>query len=516
MKIARSNRRTTKWNLFFHYASIALALVSGVVLVPLYLRFIPLNLYGAWLATGNILAWLTVIDPGLSTVLQQRASVAYGKGDLVELSGLLTGGIMLSGAISLLVVIAGLTTSGFLIGWLNLSTTPDLRMLEQSFKLAVVGSALMIFSYGLTAFNQGLQSSLGIGLVFVTTMTASLALTVVLLYQGTGLLALPIGLIVRGAGLIVGNAGYLLWRSVRERMRYRFSVQGAGTLVRLLSCTFLGRGAGVIATNLDAFALTRYLGPEIAPVFVLTRKAPDMSRMFLDRPAVAFMPAISHLVGAGEIERARGILLRLMRMVLWLMGLIAAGFLVFNGTFVALWVGRDMFAGGTVNLLIVLSLVVGVVVSTLSHLCFSLGNIKGNSLVSLAQGLLSVPLMFLLGKHWGMLGVALAPLVAMLATSAWYYPYAFSRLLKLERLDVLALVREAAAAIAAAAVATGALFWVTATTWSIFILAVAGFGAVYLTVLGCLSRALREEAAAVLRSSRFRRILCKPKQIRVG
>jgi O-antigen/teichoic acid export membrane protein len=488
-------------------------MVSGIVLVPLYLRYIPLDIYGAWLATGNILAWLMVIDPGLSSVLMQRAGVAYGKGDKAELNSLLTGGVLLSGAISLLLLVAGFISSSFLIGWLNLGTTIDGDLVEQAFMIAVVGSALMIFSYGLTAFNQGMQSSLGIGLVFVITMVASLALTVVLLYKGVGLLALPIGLVVRGVGLTVGNAGYLLWRYIGERTRYHFSTQGVATLAKLLSYVFLGRGAGVIATNMDAFVLTRYLGPEIAPVFVLTRKAPDMSRMFLERPATAFMPAVSHLVGAGELGRARAVLLRLMRMILWLMGLIAAGFIVFNRDFVSLWVGPKLFAGGTINLFSVLTLVIMVLVNALSNLCFSLGNIKGNSIASLAQGLLSVPLMVLGARYWGMLGVAVAPLLAMLGVSAWYYPHAFSRLLKLEWPDVLALVREAAAVVVAATVATGTLFWITATTWPIFVLAVGAFGAVYLTVLGGISKAFRAEVAGVLKRNRLPRIFGKSKGI---
>ncbi len=513
MKIARTRRRTTQWMLVFHYVSIALALVSGVVLIPLYLRFIPLDLYGAWLATGNILAWLTVIDPGLSTVLVQRTGVAYGKGDVAELSALLTGGVLLSGVISLLVLVAGLASSRFLIGWLNLSTTPGIGVVEQAFILATVGSALMIFSFGLTTFNQGLQGSLGIGLVFVTTMIVSLALTVVLLYRGVGLLALPIGLIVRGVGLTIGNAGYLLWRSGGEKLRYRFSVQGIRTLAKLSSYTFLGNGARVIATNLDAFVLTRYLGPEVTPVFMLTRKAPDTSRMFLERPAIAFMPAVSSLVGAGETERARAVLLRLLRMILWLMGLIAGGLWVFNSDFVGLWVGSELFAGGVVNLAIVLSLVITVIINTLSSLCFSLGNIRGNSIASLAQGLLAVPLMILGAQYWGMLGVAVAPLLAMLAVSAWYYPYTFSRLLKLERVDLLAMVREVAAVMVATMVAMGALFWVTATTWPVFALEVAAFGAVYLVVLGSLSPVFRTEMIGLLRSSRLTRILGKPKEI---
>jgi O-antigen/teichoic acid export membrane protein len=503
----RSRRRTTKWNLVFQCTAIALVLVSGVVLVPLYLRFIPLDLYGAWLATGNVLAWLTMVDPGLSAVLQQRAGMAYGKGDVGELNGLLTGGVLLSGAISLVVLVAGFASSRFVIGWLNLTATPENTVVERAFALAVVGTAMMIFSYGITAFNIGLQSSLGIGLVFVATMVTSLVLTIVLLYRGVGLLALPIGLIVRGAGLTLGNAGYLLWRYADEEMRFRISLRGVGALARLSSYTFLGRGMGVIVANLDVFVLTRYLGAELAPVYALTCKAPGMSRMVLERPSVAFMPAISNLIGAGEIEKARTVLLRLMRIYIWLLGLIAGGFLLLNDDFVALWVGPALFAGHTINVAIVLSLVVAATNTSLGNLCFSMGNVKGNSMATLAQGVIAVPLMLLGVWYWGMLGVAFAPLVAMLAVSAWYYPFAFSRLLKLEKVDLLAMAREVAAVTIAVVISMRAIFWVPATTWPIFALAIIAFSIIYLAVLVSLSRVFRAEASGVVRGNRISRIL---------
>lgn len=501
MSFIRSRKRTTKWNLFFHYCSIALAVVSGIVLVPLYLRFIPLDLYGAWLATGNILAWITIVDPGLSTVLQQRASVAYGKGDTDELNALLISGLLLSGVVSLLVLITGYVSSTFLASWLNLGSYANTFLIEQAFLLATVGSALMFFSFGLTSFNQGLQSSVGIGLVFVVTMIVSLLLTVVLLLKGFGLLAIPIGSIARGVGLILGNTAYLIWRHIDEKMlSYRFSLKGIVTLVKLISFTFFGKMAGVLASNMDAFVLTRYLGPEIAPVFVLTRKAPDLSRMFMERPAVAFMPAISHLIGSGEMKRAKKILLRLMRIIVWLLGVTTAGFLVFNKTFVSLWVGSDLFAGNTVNLLIALALLFTVITNALSSLCFSLGNIKGNSIATLVQGLVSVPLMIIGAKYWGMLGVAIAPLLAMLTVSAWYYPLTFTRQLKLGRMDVLAFTREFGNAFLAATITVGILFWITPKTWLVFVSSVVLFCLLYLLVLSLLSRTFRDEIIRLLKS----------------
>ena len=53
-------------------------------MVPLYLKYIPVELYGAWLATGNIVNWLLVVDPGISTVVMQRVGKSYGADDRSE------------------------------------------------------------------------------------------------------------------------------------------------------------------------------------------------------------------------------------------------------------------------------------------------------------------------------------------------------------------------------------------------------------------------------------------------
>ena len=78
---AVSRRRTTLLNLFFSYASMGLVLVQGIVLVPLYVAKVPLALYGAWLATGNVLTWLEMVDPGTGDVIRQRVARLYGAND---------------------------------------------------------------------------------------------------------------------------------------------------------------------------------------------------------------------------------------------------------------------------------------------------------------------------------------------------------------------------------------------------------------------------------------------------
>src|SRR5690349_7889383 len=76
-----SRRRTAAWNVVFGYAQLGVMIARNVLLVPLYLRFVAVAEYGAWLATAGVLAQLFVSDFGLTATVIQRAATAFGAGD---------------------------------------------------------------------------------------------------------------------------------------------------------------------------------------------------------------------------------------------------------------------------------------------------------------------------------------------------------------------------------------------------------------------------------------------------
>ena len=49
-------------------------MMGGIILVPIYLVYIPKDLYGYWLATGNILTIISLLDPGIGGVVTQKVS----------------------------------------------------------------------------------------------------------------------------------------------------------------------------------------------------------------------------------------------------------------------------------------------------------------------------------------------------------------------------------------------------------------------------------------------------------
>jgi O-antigen/teichoic acid export membrane protein len=493
----RNRRKTTQWNLFSRFSGMALMMVVGVISAPLYLKFIPLNLYGAWLASGNMLAWLSTIDPGLTSVLQQQVAIAYGKQDFQAIRSLLGGGLLIGVIVLILAIVFGLVCAHYLPTWLNLSSTIDVSLIVRAFSLAVIGTSLMLFSFAIVSISQGLQGSLGVGLINNGTIIISFILTIILLNKGFGLFAIAIGLVFSGVCHTLGQGIYLIWRLISEKIGFSFSFTSVISLMKLLSYTLLGRASGIVANNVDLIIVSRFLGPEVVAILSLTRKPIDLSKGFVDQPVVAFMPAVSHLAGSGEIDKARNILMRLVKILLWVLCLVIGGFIALNDDFIRLWVGQHLFAGATINLILCLSLFFTVTTISISYICFALGNIKGNSLAALVQSILFIPLVIFGTKYFGLLGAVLAPLIAAWAVSVWYYPWVFSRLLKLSSQDRQNIISEVFSTLAVMIPVTLGFSWFHPGNWFQFIALVALFLSLYGGLIYLVSKDLRGEIKRV-------------------
>lgn len=496
----RSRIKTTKWNLFFHYYSITFSIVWGILLVPLYLKYISLEIYGGWLATGNIVAWITIVDPGLSDVLRQQVGKAYGAGLTHKINNLLGSGTLLSLIVSLLILVVGLVLSNFIVNLVVMSDPNSIIILKNAFCLAITASSLLIFSYGLTSFNQGLLSSVGIGLVYVGATSSSLILNVYLLMKGYGLYSIPISQILNALLLIVGNVVYIFWRYMQESLKFRFSLSGIFALAKLSGYNILGRLGNVMSTQIDAFLVARYIGAEIAPILNLTKKGPELSRMFVERPPIAMQPAITNAWGSGEYEKVRANTSRLFIIMLWILGLIFSGFIIFNKSFVTLWVGPNLFAGNSINAVICFGIILSVIVSITSNIFFALGNIKESSKINFIQSIFTVIALYLGVKHFGLFGLVIAQVISLLAFSAWYFPYKTFRFIQYDSSFVKQIRKE----IVIIVIINIAIIFFSAnlilvTNWISFFINTIIFAITYVVFLFIMSKSFKKETFIILK-----------------
>jgi O-antigen/teichoic acid export membrane protein len=489
----RGRRLTAFSNLIFQYLSIIVAFGSGILLVPLYLKYIPIDLYGAWIASGNILAWLSTIDTGISQALQQKIGVAYAQGDYKSIHGVILGGILISGASAVIVLIVGFMVQDFLPVWLNLSSTLDSQLIIRSFYWMVAATALTIFGYSVTAIALGLQSRIGVNLVWQIVTILSIGLTVWLLFSGYGLLAIPISALFRSLGYLFGNTCYLLWRLKHDRIGFSFNLDETPVLLKLGVVTFFAQTGDVLISNVDSFITARFLGVGLVPLLSLTKRMPEQSRMFVDRVPAAFAPSIAHVIGTGEMDKARVVLLRLSRILLWIMMLMMGGLIAFNGNFLGLWVGAEFYAGHFINLVICIAVALGISVNSLSTFCTALGDIKTNNLIKILQSIIFIPFILLGAANFGMLGIVFAPIGAILCTSLWYFPYSFARLLKFSGVEKKNLVGEILKLLIVIIILSFVFVGWQIESWGIFFVVVLGYIFCYILALSLISPDFRVE-----------------------
>src|SRR6195952_4612608 len=109
------NKKILRWNFVFQYGYVLTNIVNSIILLPLYLKNIDPSTLGIWLATGNILAWMTLADPGVGGVLQQKIAELRGKKMYSEIGQTIGSGFIASGLILIISILAGFIFF-FLIG----------------------------------------------------------------------------------------------------------------------------------------------------------------------------------------------------------------------------------------------------------------------------------------------------------------------------------------------------------------------------------------------------------------
>jgi O-antigen/teichoic acid export membrane protein len=192
---------------------------------------------------------------------------------------------------------------------------------------------------------------------------ARMGLSTVLIAGGGGLLVLAVELGYGLAGVAAATltttlvTGLVFWRITRRRVPWYGVSRPDRKLVRWflgLSAWFLGWKfvlEAMIAS--DVLILAGFASLSLVAAYALTKFVAESLSQALSLLVQATIPGIGGYLGAGRLRRAASLRGEVMALI-WLVGTAAgASVVAWNGSFVGLWVGDDLFAGDVETLLIV-------------------------------------------------------------------------------------------------------------------------------------------------------------------
>ena len=158
-----SNYKASIYNYLFNSINSVVVIVNGIVMVPIYFHYMSVATYGAWLATGNVVAMLGLLEGGFSFVITQKMSAAIAHNDTNRFCKLAGSNILSAVIISLAILLLGLSLSPFITSWINISE--DIKNeIHTAFIVSLVATCISIFTNLYCAFPQVWQETKQVGL----------------------------------------------------------------------------------------------------------------------------------------------------------------------------------------------------------------------------------------------------------------------------------------------------------------------------------------------------------------
>jgi O-antigen/teichoic acid export membrane protein len=407
-----------------------LNIINGIVVVPVYFIFISKELFGAWLATGSILAWLTMIDPGTGSVVIQRISQTNGKKYNAALDYQMTSSLVVSFVCSFAALLVVLFGSHIFIGFLNLKESIPLDMVFHAMVVAGVATSLTLMTYSVNGILIGLNASKEAGTSLTIARVAGILSTILLLFLKCSILALAYGTLVTALVEISINIYYVERIRRKLEIRYRFNRKHLFAFSSIFTYTFFSRITTVLSQNLDLVLVSRFIGTEAVTMLEITRRPLKIINGFVFAPVQSVAPAFANIIGSGNKEKVYRYYKKFLDGYAWLCTLVFATFIAVNSSFIEILLGKGFFLGNIANLLICLCYIATAFIYYFENINFCIGNIKQNSVVEMSRSILSIGLLFVLLHFFNIYGLICAPFIAVVCTSGIVYPRSIRRFFK--------------------------------------------------------------------------------------
>jgi len=421
------NRNILKWNFIFQYGYVITNIINSIILLPFYLHKIDASTLGVWLATGNILAWMTLIDPGVGDVLQQRIGELRGRNENEEIGKTIGSGLMSATGILFISVIAGFVFY-FLIGAIidkDVSRYPHLQI---ALFLTIVATGMSLVSFAMSGINQGMQNASPVAVSSITANVLFLIVNLLLLYLGFGVISIAFANLCRAVYNNIFNYTALKVLLRKERIRVEFIGAHFKRFIRIFSFTSLASIIGGFSASMDTIVLARYIAPWMITIFEINKRPVQLVQSMIGRHSVALMPVVSHAAGRGDREGIISLINKQFKFYTYAALLIVMIFCFEYRNLITAWAGKGEFAGNTILYLFVVNFFIWLVGYFMANMGYALGDIKMNSLVNILKGLGIGVMYYVLGKNYGIVGVLSVALTGNFLVEFCYFTYRLYKL----------------------------------------------------------------------------------------
>jgi O-antigen/teichoic acid export membrane protein len=383
--------------------------VIGFFVSPIIFKGLGSNFYGVYQIVLELTGYANLADAQSTQVLKWTLAKNRNVSSEIELrSEISTGLYIVFFTLPIILII------GSLLSWFS----PYIVKIEPEYVSIVrIATSIIVFAIVIEKFSNFFESILrGMNLGFKGLGVR----TILIFFSGLGKVAVIqfgfglIGLMVLQVFLGI-LTGFIFFYLVKKNIPwFGFGKTNKSKIISYtkVSGWFMAtKIVGMLLFHSEKILLGFFIGPQLVAVYVLTLFTSSAMKGILDSVISGVIPGIGTFFGKGEFEKIQTSRLLINNLVWFISFSVGTSILLFNNSFLNLWVGEGNYAGPWENLLILLIAIQNVLFFTTGNFINVTLDLKTKVYLTGLGAFISIAMASILIPIYGILGLCISVLI---------------------------------------------------------------------------------------------------------
>lgn len=330
-----------KVGVILSYTSMLITILVGLLTVPLMTYFMGTSEYGLYELMGSLIAYMSVMDFGLSATITRYYSQAIARKDKAGQENILALSALIYIAIALLTVVVGAVLYQCLNPLYSHSLTPEeLASCKRIFIVLIVNMTITIPANLFVAILSSREQFLFLrGVSMLSQALQPVGYVVVLCFVPTAF-AVCVVQTLFNIGVVLLNAFYCFFR-IRVKIRlHTMDRPLVRDMLRFAFFIFLNTVIDQLYWKTDIVILGAVAGTLATGIYGIASRINTMYTNFSATVNSVFLPQISRTVAkSSDMKPINAVFYKVGRIQFLIMSLILSGFICYGRQFLQLWAG---------------------------------------------------------------------------------------------------------------------------------------------------------------------------------
>lgn len=378
-------------------------ILFAIILVPYYLNFISIELYGFWLATSGVVILLEVFDLGINTLFIDKISRYYSNKDYNSLIDYLYSGILLFLILSLLINTIGFIISNYLDVFFKLEEYK--LVIKECFRIAIFTASLKVLNNALVNYGSSVLRPRVFSYHKIISTTLSIIVVLILLKLNFRLYSLAFGYLFQQVLALCLNIVSSLY--IIKKITGKFKGQIKISIIRFFIINskylFFGKLSDAAIKSSEPILIASSLGPKFSSIYILSKKACDIIYQIINVFTNSSFPSLISVNEANDSNTKNK--LSLFQNAIYFGSTICLSFyILLNNEFLLIWVGSEYMISKFSTILFALSTLLMILMQKSIILEFSDRKIERTSILLIFESIYRIILLYFLINFFGFNG----------------------------------------------------------------------------------------------------------------